>query len=203
MRKVIEENHEKYLERVELYKSFGYDIESERRFLLDKIVPICGDILEIGTGKGYLTIALAKEGYNFISIDISAEEQEYARLRLKYLGLEGKVNFKVENAENLSFADKSFGTIILSHVVHHFNSPFVVIDELTRIISYGGKIILSDFNKEGLNVVDKVHQSEGRSHQVSPIGLSDIERYFKKKNFSTDSFHNKFQDVLLACLPNK
>ncbi|MCK4912417.1 MAG: class I SAM-dependent methyltransferase, partial [Candidatus Omnitrophica bacterium] len=154
----VAENYKMYLERVELYKKFGYDIEAERKFLLDKSEPLYGDILEVGTGKGYLAAILAKEGHEFISLDISEEEQKLARLHLKHLKLEEKVDFRIGNAENLSFADKSFDIVISSHVVHHLNHPFKVIGEFIRVISYEGKIILSDFSKEGLAVVDKIHK---------------------------------------------
>jgi len=198
---VAEENYKRYLERINLYKKFGYDIENERKFLLDKSEPFYGDILEVGTGKGYLAITLAKEGHNFISLDISEEEQEFARLNLRHLGLEERVDFRIGNAENLNFADKSFDTVISSHMVHHLGSPFKVIDEFVRVISYEGKIILSDFSKEGLEIVDKVHQSEGRRHHAVLIGLKDIEKYFQQKGFNTESCQSKFQDVLVAYHP--
>jgi len=192
------ENYKMYLERTELYKKFGYDIEAERKFLLDKSEPLYGDILEVGTGKGYLAVILAKEGHSFISLDISEEEQKFAQLHLKHLGLEGRVDFKIGNAENLSFADKSFDIVISAHLIHHLNDLFKVIDEFIRVVSYEGKIILSDFSKEGLTIVDKVHQSEGRRHQTSPVGLKDIEKYLLKKGFIVENCNNKFQEVLIA-----
>ena len=201
LEKAAAENYKMYLERTELYKRFGYDIEAERKFLIDKTEPLYGDILEVGTGKGYLAVILAKEGHNFISLDISEEEQKFARLHLKHLGLEEKVDFKIGNAENLSFADKSFDIVISSHLVHHLDNPFKVIGEFIRVVSYEGKIILSDFSKEGLEIVDKVHQSEGRRHQASPIGLKDIEKYFQHKGFNIEGYQNKFQDVLVAYHP--
>jgi len=198
---MAEENYKRYLERIKLYRKFGYDIETERKFLLDKSEPLYGDILEVGTGKGYLALILAKEGYNFISLDISSEEQEFARLNLRHLGLEQRADFRIGNAENLSFANKSFDIVISSHLIHHLNSPFIVMSEFVRVISYEGKIILSDFSKEGLEIVDKVHQSEGRRHQASLIGLKDIEKYFQHKGFDTEGYQSKFQDVLVVYHP--
>ena len=71
MEKEVLENHKRYLERVKLYRSFGYDLEKERDFILDKSLPISGEILEIGTGKGHFALVLAKRGFRFTSIDIS------------------------------------------------------------------------------------------------------------------------------------
>ena len=198
MSEAIIENHKRYLKRINLYKSFGYDIEGERNFIIGKAEPFGGEILEIGTGKGYLTIALAKKGYNFTTVDVSGQEQEYARLNIKSLGLEKQVNFKIENAEKLSLKDKTFDTIFSVNMVHHLRIFFKVIDELIRIVSFAGKIILSDFTKEGLELVDKVHASEGRKHGCTQANLFDINKYFLMKGFKTDKVRDEFQEILIA-----
>ena len=111
LNKEVLENHERYLERKGLYQNFGLDTDRERNFVLEKAEPIFGDILEIGTGKGYFTLLLAQQGYRFTSVDISQEEQKTAKLNLEYFKLENLVDFTVENAEHLSFEDNSFDTI--------------------------------------------------------------------------------------------
>ena len=141
---------------------------------------------------------MAKEGYKFISIDISKEEQRIARLNLRYFGLEKSVDFRIENAECLSFKNKSFDVIFAVNALHHFANPYKVIDELVRVVKFEGKIILSDFTKEGLGFMDKIHAIEGRKHEVSNTTLSDIERYLIEKGFKIDKASSKFQEVLIA-----
>ena len=63
MEEKLLENHKIYLERINFYKKFGYDVGEERKFILEKAYPLYGDILEVGTGKGYFTVELAKEGW--------------------------------------------------------------------------------------------------------------------------------------------
>lgn len=192
------ENYKRYLERIDLYKSFGYDIEIEREFILKKAQPLYGNILEVGTGKGYLAIALAKGGYKFTSIDISEEEQKFAQLNIKYLGLEEKIDFKVEDAEHLKFEDGSFDVIISVNTIHHLSNPFKVIDELIRVVASEGKIILSDFTKEGLETVDKVHMSDGRRHNFFKNNLGDIGNYLANKDFKIERHRRAVQEVLIA-----
>lgn len=199
--KEVLENHKRYLERKALYKSFGCDIDKERAFIIEKAQPLYGDILEVGTGKGHFALALAKEGYRFTSVDISEEEQKFAKLNLRYFGLEKSVDFRIENAEHLSFKDKSFNVIFAINTLHHLINPFTVIDDLIRIVTFEGKIILSDFTKEGLDLIDKIHQSEGRKHEVSKITLADIKRYLEDKGFMMTKASSKFQEVLIACHP--
>jgi len=192
------ENHKRYLKRINFYKNFGYDVEKERKFILEKACPLYGDILEVGTGKGYFTVELAKEGYGFTSIDISDEEQEFARLNTKYFGFEKLVDFKIENAEKLSFDDTSFDIIFSINTIHHLINPIKVMDELIRIVTLEGKIILSDFTKEGLEIIDKIHASEGRKHEAGRMILSDISEYLESKRFSIQKHTSRFQDVLIA-----
>jgi len=198
MEKEVIENHKRYIARVNLYKKFGYDIEKERGFILDKAQPLYGNILEIGTGKGYFALELARRGYKFTSIDISEEEQAFARLNIKNFGLERNVNFRAENAEDMSFEDKSFDIIFLINVVHHLANPYRVMDEVIRVVTSGGKIVLSDFTRAGLDIVDKVLASEGRKHDVSKVTLTDIKRYLEDKRFKIAEASSRFQEILIA-----
>ncbi|RKY37324.1 MAG: hypothetical protein DRP78_01345 [Candidatus Omnitrophota bacterium] len=187
-----------YTEKFNVYKKFGYDLEEERKFIIDQAMPFEPEILEVGTGKGYFTLVLAKQGYKFISVDLSNDEQKYAKLALSSHNLLHQVNFKIQNAEDLKFADHSFATIFCVNVAHHLNNPFKVMDQLSRVVCNTGKIILSDFSKQGLLVVDKIHALEGNTHKVSSIVLDDLANYLKNKNFKIKKFNTKFQDTIIA-----
>jgi len=201
LEKEVLENHERYLERKELYLKFGFDIDKERNFILDKAKPISGNILEVGTGKGHFALVLAKEGYKFTSVDISIEEQEIAKLNLRYFKFEKSVNLKIENAEHLSFEENSFDIIFSVNTLHHFNAPFKVMDEFSRILTPGGKIILSDFNERGFKIIDKVHAARGGIHEKAEFGLRDIEMYLKEKGFKSDRCEGNFQEIVTARKP--
>jgi hypothetical protein len=54
------ENHKRYLERVNFYRSPGMILEKERDFILEKSLPISGKILEIGTVKATLRLLWQK-----------------------------------------------------------------------------------------------------------------------------------------------
>ena len=196
MENKISENHKKYTERASLYKKFGYDIEKERNFIFEKAKPISGRILEVGTGKGHFALELAKAGYRFTSIDISEEEQETARLNLQHAGLESKVDLKIEDAENLSFKDSSFDVIFSINALHHFANPNKVIDELVRVLNKGGKIVFSDFTKEGFSLLDRIHKAEGRHHHQGEVSLEDVDKYLQNKAFKTEQYKTKFQEIL-------
>ena len=165
---------------------------------MDKVCPIYGDILEVGTGKGYFAVELAKRGYSFTSVDISSEEQEFARLNVEYFGLAKQVNFKIDNAENLSFKDKSFDVVFTINAIHHFAKPFKAMDEFIRVVKPKGKIVLSDFSEEGFKMIDKIHASEGRKHEAGKVTLAEIGDYLENKGFSIQKHKSKLEDIVVA-----
>ena len=131
-------------------------------------------------------------------MDISEKEQEFARLNVKYFGFEKLVDFTIEDAEALSFDDKSFDIIFSINTIHHLSNPVKVVDELIRVISFEGKIIISDFSKEGSAIISKIHASQGREHEAGGTTLSEIGGYFKDKGFRIERHSSRFQDLLIA-----
>jgi ubiquinone/menaquinone biosynthesis C-methylase UbiE len=194
----VSENHKRYLERISFYRSKGYDLEKERDFILDKSLPFSGKILEIGTGKGHFALALAKRGYNFISIDISAQEQETAMLNLRYFGLEKQAVLKIEDAAGMSFPGRSFNTIFSINVFHHLQNPQAVLEEITRLLRNGGKVVLSDFSDRGLEIINACHTAEGRRHDYFKHCINEAREYFTIKGFKISECQSQVQKVLIA-----
>ncbi|HNQ50399.1 MAG TPA: class I SAM-dependent methyltransferase [Candidatus Omnitrophota bacterium] len=191
-------NHELYLERKALYKTFGYDVDQERGFVLEQAKPLDGKIVEAGTGKGHFALCLAAEGRPFVTFDISPEEQSFARLNLAYFGLDHLADFRIENAEHTGFADQSFDIILSVNVLHHLSDPYKVLDEFIRITSAHGKIVLADFTDEGFKIMDRIHGLEGKTHEVGKVGLNEAQAYFIQKGFSVKKTRSAYQCVLVA-----
>lgn len=199
-RKVLE-NHKSYIQRKKLYLSYGFDVDKERKFIVDAAQPLFGDILEVGTGKGHFTLALAKEGYKFTSVDLSKEEQDIAKLNLRYYGFKDLVDWRIADARSLNFKDKSFDIIFSINLFHHLKNPFRVVDEFIRVLSFEGKIVIGDFSDSGFSVVEKIHASEGKVHKKAEITLEKVKEYFKDKKFKIEKYESKFQEVLVAYQP--
>jgi ubiquinone/menaquinone biosynthesis C-methylase UbiE len=198
LEKSVLENHKKYLERVDFYRGFGYDLEKERDFILDRSLPFSGEILEIGTGKGYFALALAKRGFSFTSIDISVEEQEIAKLNIQYFGLEKQASFRIEDAQSLDFPDKSLDTIFSVNVFHHLEKPFAVLDEIVRLLRPAGKVVLSDFSEKGLEIINTCHKHEGRKHDYFEHRLDEAKDYFLNKGLAVKEFQSEVQRMIVV-----
>lgn len=198
MDKEIIDNHKTYLERKALYKSLGYDVDKEREFILEAAQPVRGRILEAGTGKGHFALALARAGYSFVTFDVAPEEQRFARMNAEYFGFTGQVDFRIENGERTGFPDGGFDTVFSVNVLHHLQNPFRVIDELVRLVSPGGRLILADFTPDGFRIMDKIHSMEGGVHETGKAGLADVEAYLAGKGFAVRKSSSSYQCVLIA-----
>ena len=196
--KEIPDNYGRYLERQALYKSFGYDVEEERNFILAAAAPVRGRIIEAGTGKGHFALALAKAGHSFVSFDISAQEQRFAGLLLEYFGLRDQADLRIENGECTSFPGGSFDIVFSVNVLHHLSNPYSVLDELVRLLFSGGKLVLSDFTPEGFKVMEKIHSLEGNVHETGKAGLTEAGAYLAGKGFLVRKVSSVYQTVLIA-----
>jgi len=186
------------VKRREIYASFGYVIEKERQAIIEAAGPLSGRILEAGTGKGHFALALARLGYSLISFDLSEEQLKIARENLESNGLSGRVELRQENGESLSFPDGSFEVVFSVNMVHHLDNPWSVFSELTRVLKPGGKLVVSDFSREGMSMMAEVHRKEGGQHRVAPVSLAEVEEFLKKEGFSVSKYRTRFQITLVA-----
>ncbi|MDI6844819.1 MAG: class I SAM-dependent methyltransferase [Candidatus Saccharicenans sp.] len=184
--------------RRQIYATFGYNIEKEREAVIQVAGELSGRILEAGTGKGHFAAALASRGHRLVSFDISEEQLEIARENLASRGLAHLVELRKEDGERLSFPDSSFDLIFSVNMVHHLENPWKVISELIRVLAPGGKLVISDFSQEGLEMMDKVHRLEGGKHEVGPAGLDQVEEFLKGKGFQVERSSTRFQVTLVA-----
>lgn len=191
-------NHQRYVERTALYRRFGYNVEQERAFIIEKARPISGKILEAGTGKGYFAVALAQEGFEFTSFDVSEAEQRYALLNLMYYGLERQVCLGIADAESLPYDNGCFDVIFTVSMIHHLSCARKVCDELIRVLSPSGKIVISDLNVQGLAIMDRVHALDGSGHKVGPDTLADVKKMLMARGFEVEQYSGSNQDTLIA-----
>ncbi|MCX7556036.1 protein-L-isoaspartate O-methyltransferase [Xanthomonadaceae bacterium JHOS43] len=81
------------------------------------------EVLEIGTGSGFLTACLAQLARDVVSIDIHADFVERARTRLETTGL---TNIRVELADALNFhPDRRFDAVAVTGAVAALPAEFL------------------------------------------------------------------------------
>jgi ubiquinone/menaquinone biosynthesis C-methylase UbiE len=182
--KNVKENHKYFRKRILLYKKRGLDFTKSLRSVLKKAKSLRGSILEIGTGTGHTTLALAKAGYKFTSIDKDKEVLKVAVLNLAYIDLIPSVEFHVMDGKKLKFKDGSFNNIIAISLFHHIDNVDKMLAEIDRVLCANGKIVFADFNRRGMAIVDNVHKQEGRVHERSDATKESIYSYFHSLGYN-------------------
>ena len=183
-------------DRLKLFKRYGYDIPKARRFILRKAGFIEGNILEIGTGSGHMAIALARRGFNLVSIDLDGKAQKTAKSKLKAFGLDKLVTLKIMDAERLRFKDTAFDDVISVNFLHHAKAPVKCLKEMARVAKK--KLVIADFNKKGERIAEKIHGMEGHTHPRSRLSPGSIAALLRKLGMDVIKHNDSCQYVLIA-----
>jgi ubiquinone/menaquinone biosynthesis C-methylase UbiE len=168
----LEERKAAFRSRTEQYRRLGYDRFGAARFVAEAAGPLAGPALDVGTGKGLLAMALARRGLDVVSVDVDPEDSELAAALAQEAGLDSRIQFLLQDAGSLPFADGSFGCAAMMHVLHHLDDPRPVLAEMARLVRPDGTIIVADFTEEGFAVVGSVHRAAGQEH---PRSASTVE----------------------------
>jgi ubiquinone/menaquinone biosynthesis C-methylase UbiE len=183
-------------DRLKLFKKYGYDIPRARKFILVKAKIPGGRVLEVGTGKGHMAVALAKYGLKVVSIDLDRKAQNVAKLKLKRLKLDKSVAFRHMNAEKLRYQDNSFDHVISVNFIHHARNPAKCLREMARVTR--DKLIIADLNKRGEKIMAQVQALDGHSHVLSKMALRGVKEYLRKRGLLVKVYRDICQTVIIA-----
>ena len=103
--------------------------------------------LDVGCGTGDLTLEVARRvGSSGLVSGIDAAPEMVARARQKARRRHLAIDFRVEPAERLSFADQTFDVVISSLVFHHLPVALKreALAEIRRVLKPGGRLLLVD-----------------------------------------------------------
>ena len=109
---------------------------------------------------------LARTAPLVASVDPVDEDRFFARTVLADAGADGNVLLVQGAGERLPFANEAFAAAISHLALHHFADPPCILREMVRVTRPGGQILVSDFDADGFDVIETIHQSEGRHHPV-------------------------------------
>ena len=125
-------------------------------------------LLDIACGPGYAAAAAAARGARALGIDFSLEMVEEARGR--YPGIE----FQEGDAEQLSFPDSTFDSVVLNFGMLHLGRPEQAIREAHRVLGPGGHIAFTVWDTPdkaiGFGIVLSAIQKYGDMNVPVPPG---------------------------------
>jgi len=102
-------------------------------------------VLDVGCGVGVTPCYIAKRhGSRVVGVDISEKMVDRARQRAKREGVEDKVEFRVGDAQSLSFGDDLFDVVIGESVIAFVEDKRKGINEYVRVTRPGGYVGLNE-----------------------------------------------------------
>lgn len=120
---------------------------STRQFL--RVLGDCREktILDLGCGRGFLTVnlALSLRPRRLIGIDISPEAIARATALAQLCGVQDICEFKVGSAHALPVADEAVDMVVGVAILHHLEIEAAA-PELARILRPGGQLHLAENN---------------------------------------------------------
>lgn len=129
-------------------KSRGYDREMrfmERMLFGDSRSWACsqagGDVLEVAVGTG-LNLGAYPKGVALTGIDLSEQMLAIAKARAVELGCDA--DLRQGDAHHLPFPDESFDSVVCTFGLCAIPDTDAALDEMTRVLRPGGKLILVD-----------------------------------------------------------
>lgn len=127
------------------------------RFMLKKAEPILGKkCLDVGTGTGEIAFMVAEkagaEG-SVTGVDITPKMLEFAKDKMANRSLPKPVIFEVGDALDLKYDDNSFDLVTSGYMLRNVCDVQKAIDEMYRVLSSGGKVVVADLAKPDNKVV--------------------------------------------------
>src|SRR2546429_7795585 len=90
------------------------------RFVVALGEAISGSVLDVASGPGILSAAVAKSARDVVAFDLTPQMLKKAAQRCAEAGI-GNVTFREGNAAELPFADANFDAVVTRLSVHHFD----------------------------------------------------------------------------------
>jgi len=102
-------------------------------------------VLEVGCGVGITASYLAKRyGCRVMGVDISERMVDWSKKRAKREGLEDRVEFRIADAQNLSFEDPLFDAVVCESVTAFPEDKQRAVSEYVRVARPGGYVGLNE-----------------------------------------------------------
>lgn len=104
------------------------------------------DVLDVGTGSGYLAFLLAELGYNVTATDLSQGMLEIAEDHAQHRAAKNQPNptFELGDAIAPTFAPESFDVITNRYVMWTLRDPLTALFNWKNLLRAGGQLVVVD-----------------------------------------------------------
>jgi len=192
---------------------FTYDtqkMESIKDGFLDELRSIWdgkGKVLDIGTGRGWAAIEIARRfpESQVVGIDIwtkffslMGQTKEGAEKNAAMAKVSDRCTFQYCSALNLPFKDGEFQLVVSSFTFHEIHAPdrTVLFKEIARVLAPGGTFLILDFFAGSFVKMYKVNSSDELLEKVQKLGIEGAKiKPLKETGVDLGRFYRRFWEV--------
>jgi len=143
------------------------------RHQIDLIKPV----LEVGSGLGYLTFAINKLEISCIGVDVSLKSVNQARSDFgDYFGV----------AHLSDLETGGYSAVVLSEVIEHVSSPVEFLQDVARLLTHGGIIVITTPNRDAHSSTS-IWQTDLPPVHFSWFTISALKQLAKASNLRYES----------------
>jgi len=137
-------------------------------------------ILDIGTGPGYLLLAMRKTlpDTELVGVDISPPMVAQAQRNMKTYGRDSNIEVQVADANALPFADDTFDYVVSTGSLHHWKDPIHALSEAHRVLKRGGYALLYDLVRDMPKAVFEDVRTKFGGFRLALLWLHSFEEPF-------------------------
>ena len=125
-------------------------------------------LLDVASGPGYVAGAAAERGASVFGVDFSPAMTLFARSRYP------AIPFTAGDAEDLPFADRSFGSVVTNFGLLHLGRPEKALAEAHRVLRPGGRVAFTVWappeESIGFGIVLRAIDAHGNRNVPLPPG---------------------------------
>jgi len=176
-------------------KIFNLEDQSFFRVANLKFKDVIGDvkgkkILDVGCGRGDLSLYLAQKGANVIGIDLSENYIDLCKARADEFDL--KIDFMVMNAQVPDFEENTFDIIVGSRIIHHLPDIDLFCRVCKRLLKKRGFISFIEPLKKNpiVELNRKYFAPKNRTRHEHPLFMKDV--LIAQKVFGNIEHHEYF-----------
>jgi ubiquinone/menaquinone biosynthesis C-methylase UbiE len=116
-------------------------------------LPLGSHVLDLGSGAGVYSVALAKRGYFVEAVDAAPAMIENTRRHAVEAQVNDRVTTSVGSVYHLAFPNEAFSMALAIGVIPWLESPQKAVAELARVIKPGGYLVMTADNRKRLDVL--------------------------------------------------